>query len=133
MGRGLGDLRSGSPDRNRCAASRCPCWPSGKASPSHQDRQLRGPRQGPSRPETPQQNDRDDHCPRHRRDSADGQEGVRVVEHQGQQGKRRQDPGDVALYPGERAKLVSWFPHLRSQRVIGPGPGAVAGSSPTDS
>ena len=39
----------------------------------------------------------------------------------------------ASLYPGERAKLVSWFPHLRSQRVIGPGPGAVAGSSPTDS
>ncbi len=39
----------------------------------------------------------------------------------------------ASLYPGERAKLVSWFPHLRSQRAIGPGPGAVAGSSPTDS
>jgi hypothetical protein len=38
----------------------------------------------------------------------------------------------ASLYPGERAKLVSWFPHLRSRRAIGPGSGAIAGSSPTD-
>jgi len=35
----------------------------------------------------------------------------------------------ASLYPGERAKLVSWFPHLRSRRAIGPAPG---GPSPTD-
>ncbi|MEQ0564217.1 hypothetical protein ABJI51_34490 [Amycolatopsis sp. NEAU-NG30] len=27
----------------------------------------------------------------------------------------------ASLYAGEWAKLVSWFPHLRSQRAIGPG------------
>jgi hypothetical protein len=37
----------------------------------------------------------------------------------------------ASLYPGERAKLVSWFPHLRSGRAI-PARGAVAGLSPTD-
>jgi hypothetical protein len=35
-----------------------------------------------------------------------------------------------SLSPGERAKLVSWFPHPRSRRVIGPGSGSIAGSSP---
>jgi hypothetical protein len=37
----------------------------------------------------------------------------------------------AALYPGERAKLVSWFPHLRSGRAI-QALGAVAISSPSD-
>jgi len=37
----------------------------------------------------------------------------------------------ASLYPGERAKLVSWFPHLRAGRAI-PALGAVAGLSPTD-
>ncbi len=37
----------------------------------------------------------------------------------------------AALYPGERAKLVSWFPHLRSRR-LGHGPGPIAISSPSD-
>ncbi|WP_328454231.1 hypothetical protein [Amycolatopsis sp. NBC_00438] len=36
-----------------------------------------------------------------------------------------------SLYPGERAKLVSWFPHLRSGRTV-PALGAVAGLSPTN-
>ena len=37
----------------------------------------------------------------------------------------------ASLYPGERAKLVSWFPHLRSGRAIA-ARGAVAISSPSD-
>jgi integrase len=37
----------------------------------------------------------------------------------------------ASLYPGERAKLVSWFPHLRSGRAV-PTLGAVAISSPSD-
>ncbi|WP_328616553.1 hypothetical protein OHS18_08580 [Amycolatopsis sp. NBC_00355] len=36
-----------------------------------------------------------------------------------------------SLYPGERAKLVSWFPHLRSGRAV-PALGAIAISSPSD-
>jgi hypothetical protein len=37
----------------------------------------------------------------------------------------------ASLYPGERVKLVSWFPHLRSRR-LNPGPGPIALSSPSD-
>ncbi|MDT7804807.1 MAG: hypothetical protein QOI78_8240 [Actinomycetota bacterium] len=37
----------------------------------------------------------------------------------------------ASLYPGERAKLVSWFPHLRSGRAV-PALEAVAISSPPD-
>ncbi|WP_432844936.1 integrase [Amycolatopsis sp. CA-161197] len=38
----------------------------------------------------------------------------------------------ASLYPGERAKLVSWFPHLRSRRGLDPGSGPIAISSPSD-
>ena len=37
----------------------------------------------------------------------------------------------AALYPRERAELVSWFPHLRSRR-LDPGSGPIAISSPSD-
>ncbi len=37
----------------------------------------------------------------------------------------------ASLYPGERAKLVSWFPHLRSRRTL-LARDAVAISSPSD-
>jgi hypothetical protein len=30
----------------------------------------------------------------------------------------------ASLYPGERAKLVSWFPHLRTRRGLEPRFGA---------
>jgi len=37
-----------------------------------------------------------------------------------------------ALYPGERAKLVSWFPHLLADGSLEPAPGPIAISSPSD-
>jgi len=38
----------------------------------------------------------------------------------------------ASLYPGERAELMSWFPHLRSRRGLEPGPEPIAISSPSD-